>query len=132
MQTKEERNKKRAQTRFEKGYMMEQSRNGMVVNMFRRAIKEHWSHRKMLDYRTEWIYRGKLPAWIHQRLMGAWDAVQSNMRRDGVLTFCYKHPITGVITPSTILCNQGLASQIETGTGEHYYRNDDGTYTDAF
>lgn len=90
------------------------------------------THDAILKYRNELIlpYQNALPGHWRAELSGVWDAMFTVHWSH--LWFCYAHPITGIVTPSTELCNAGLASHIVTDTGHHYYRNDDGTFSDAF
>lgn len=131
--TVEEKRKRRSDLQWQKHSAAYESRKSAMVSLFKRAAAEHMTHDDMLNYRRDWIYYNnysQLPRWLHERLTGVWDALQAV--HWGILTFCYDHPLTGVPTPANILCNEGLASKLDSSTGHHYYKNADGTYSNPF
>ena len=130
-----EKNKRTVQSRFTRQYAKYQHWRSMIMEMWIKAKSEKWSHEKLLDYRSQWIYDQEsfqsLPQWIKYQLTGVYDVLY-NMTYRLDLTFCYAHPETGVITDSHTLCKDGFAAKLDTVTGEHYWKNDDGTFSHPF
>jgi len=130
-----EKNARRRDLRFQRISERYESLKSALIHLWTRAAKEHWTHDRILEYRREWIPRingttDKFPDWVEMRLQGVSDTLFDLHFRQ--LTFCYAHPQTGVVTPADQLCHDGLASQLDTATGAHYYKNDDGTFSDRF
>jgi hypothetical protein len=129
-----ERNNRRQDLRFQRISSTYESRKQQIVSLFRRAQVAHLSHRELLTRREAMGLNKGLPLWAVHKLEGAWEACVAMLYLDFV--FCYPHPETGVITPATELCDAGLASALtDKGLdkqGNHYYKNANGTFTDAF
>lgn len=136
--TREQRNERRSDLRAQTLNARYRDRLSQIMELWIRAKAEKWTHDAVLKYRSEWIYNDAyklLPSWIHERMTGADDMCYHRTFRED-LVFCYPHPLTGVITPANIICNEGLAQKLsEMGLdkqGHHYWKNDDGTFTHPF
>lgn len=130
MQTREDRNKRRRECRIEKSLKRMKSHKSALIEMYRRAAKEHWSQQRMLAYRKEWIDGGS--SLVGRKLQGAYESAYVQGVADTlfdlhwrVLTFCYAHPDKPWMNrPARELCDEGLASRIDLTTGAHFYRNE--------
>lgn len=136
--TKEEKKARRSDLRQQTITARYESMRASMIGAWQRAKEGKWSHQQLLDYRAKWIYTDAyklVPQYIKERLSGVWDTLfYLAYAKD--LVFCYPHPETGVITDCVKICNEGLAGLLsEKGLdkqGNHYWKNEDGTFTHAF
>lgn len=136
--TKDERNKRTADLRFQKLSARYQSLKSSILELWLRAKREQLSFNAILQYRNGWIFGtgyDSLPDWVKHKLEGAWDICNDLAYRQD-FAFCYPHPRTGTITPADVICNEGLASELaDKGLdkqGGHYWKNADGTIGKPF
>lgn len=120
--TREERNKKRSSDRYAEYFQKKQSAIESLVSIFTWAPLQGWSHDKLCSEKRRIMPQG-VPLWVTYAVDGAFDALMANAYRHQ-LVFCYAHPETGVITDSNSLCDDGLASKLDSSTGAHYWRTE--------
>lgn len=106
-------------------------REATIRSLFLSAVKE----KKHLDeVRKEWQERvlSAPPLRIsdHEYLRGVYSGLKDFVMQVHT-RFSYLHPITGVRTDSSELCNLGLASQIDTNTGAFAWLDQNGKVTES-
>jgi len=134
--TKEERNKRKADLRFQTQQARYRDFLSTYIEIWVKAKDEGWPHRRMLEVKrirvlTADSYQNG-SQFIRYRLEGAWDALQQAAYRNGDLIGCYPHPDTGKYRPSKELNDQGLASRLDTKSFEFMWNRGDDKYVDKF
>lgn len=132
--TREERNKRRSDLKFSNRRAVYENFKSQYIGLWQRGKKEKMTLAAILEHR-KWIMETdaykSLPGYYKERLTGISDVLFDLAYRND-LVFCYPDPDLGVIRDAKSLCDDGLASRLDNTKGNHYWKNDDGSFTHPF